>query len=552
MKTGTTSIKLNYKPLNATKSIRVLSGSERQNYNADTMTFEPDRRIDPLVVMVDCGVTDPHNLKNGNVNADLNSVSWKISENGILKDILESDSDFKIGKNENKGQLTIYKNISDLEPVTIIFTAKYLEPISKRVVNFQENFDLVTLPIAQTPLTLEATMPVGGTLFVNKDQDGLLTQAKLFRGIEQLPAAYYWYKGSTEITDTNGYVGSKTERLFIPSSQISKTGDVIRVEVADCSNYVNQLVNHKVDTDTQVIEWRGLYQSEGENLILNSGNFKKLDNWRMFASITSVNIINGAFRIISADSGVPRLANETLIPLEDESQEFTISVEYISEITPNINGKSSNSLTSFNELGSQSSGNFTLINTDVINGNHKRRIYKWNTLPKGEALSSFLWISIPVNSTLDLISFKVEKGSTATNWSPSKQDLNNLVTQKRNEANSIKLPKNYRPETKPAKTYKSDYLLIKKFPEYKEEVLITQGGIDASASSVEAEMIIKTNDGIMQNPAKYFSVGWLKQTNGTFKYKGFKVNIPMADILALNADNKELDYELREDLTLKA
>ena len=94
MKTGTTNIKLNYKPLNATKSIRVLSGSERQNYNADTLTFEPDRRIDPLVIMVECGVTDPHNLKNGNVNSDLNSVSWKISENGIFKDILENDSDF--------------------------------------------------------------------------------------------------------------------------------------------------------------------------------------------------------------------------------------------------------------------------------------------------------------------------------------------------------------------------------------------------------------------------------------------------------------------------
>ena len=142
-------------------------------------------------------------------------------------------------------------------------------------------------------------------------------------------------------------------------------------------------------------------------------------------------------------------------------------------------------------------------------------------------------------------------GSTATTWSPSKTDLNNLITQKRNEANSIKLPENYRPAVKPSKTYKSDYLLIKKFPEYKEEVLITQGGIDASATSVEAEMIIKTNDGVMQNPAKYFSVGWLKQTNGTFKYKGFKVNIPMADIVALNAENKELDYELREDLTLK-
>ena len=179
-------------------------------------------------------------------------------------------------------------------------------------------------------------------------------------------------------------------------------------------------------------------------------------------------------------------------------------------------------------------------------------------------------LSVIINETTDQLYIYVGKaGETINNgiilenvmlfvgnndsasWAPSKTDLQTLVNTKRDYYESITtLPENYRPATKPSKTYKADYLLIKKFPEYKEEVLITQGGIDPSVSSVEAEMIIKTNDGLLQNPEKYFSVGWLKQTNGTFKYKGFKVNISMADIVALNDENKELDYELREDLTL--
>lgn len=537
MKTGTTNIKLNYKPLNAVKSLKTLSGSERQNYNADTLTFEPDRRIDPLVIMVECGVTDPHNLKNGNVNSDLNSVSWKISENGIFKDILESDSDFNIGKNSNKGQLKVFKNISDLEPTTILFTAKYLEPISKRVVNFQENFDLITLPIAQTPLTLEATMPVGGTLFVNKNQDGLLTQARLFRGIEQLPAAYYWYKGSTEITDTNGYVGSKTEKLFIPSSQISKTGDVVRVEVADCSDYVNQLVKQKVDTDAQVVEWRGLYQSYGENLKDNSQTPLGFSNYQS-AQITNQIVDYNSRKVTHIQSvGGSSVIKSSLVikvPKQGEVVSLSFKVKTLSKPVTIASGQG-------NRVINFEANKEVYVKFEGIVGNGVDTVQiQLRTLAIEETIDFYIW------------DVKYEVGSLSTNWSPSKQDLQDLVTQKTTQYKSeTKLPENYRPTTKPAKTYKADYLLIKKFPEYKEEVLITQGGIDPSVSSVQAEMIIKTNDGLLQNPEKYFSVGWLKQTNATFKYKGFKVNISMADIVALNAENKELDYELREDLTLK-
>ena len=385
------------------------------------------------------------------------------------------------------------------------------------MVNFQENFDLITLPIAKTPLNLEATMPVGGTLFVNKTQDGLLTQAKLFRGIEQIPAAYYWYKGNTEITDTNGYIGSKTERLFVPSSQISKTGDVVRVEVADCSDYVNQLVNQKVDTDAQVVEWKGLFQSEGENLLIKS------------------KLIPG---YIHPDKG-------SVV----QWSTFMYNPDYIS-----IGDKKNIIFKHYKNNGVTVEKTGFCIAFYDQNKAYLSTNFSWGVAEGQEIIAAIPPEAKYFRYTVTDINFdsKYEFGNKATDWSPSKQDLQNLVTQKTTQYKSeTKLPENYRPATKPSKTYEANFLLIKKFPEYEEEVLITQGGIDPSVSSVQAEMIIKTNDGLLQNPEKYFSVGWLKQTNGTFKYKGFKVNISMADIVALNAENKELDYELREDLTLK-
>lgn len=59
-------------------------------------------------------------------------------------------------------------------------------------------------------------------------------------------------------------------------------------------------------------------------------------------------------------------------------------------------------------------------------------------------------------------------------------------------------------------------------------------------------MIINTNEGVLQNPENYFSVKWYKQSNGTYKYSGFKVNIAMEDIIALQSTGAELDYELTE------
>ena len=167
----------------------------------------------------------------------------------------------------------------------------------------------------------------------------------------------------------------------------------------------------------------------GRNYLRNSGNFKNLYFWSTYVS-TSATLVGSVMRITAGASSLPRYINTTLIPLTDSPQDFIISVRYIGEIEVNIGGKSSTSLSSIVEnSNTQSAGTFTKIRTDNFPNNEKISYFYWKTLVKGDALSSFVWINIPINTTIDLISIKLEKGNKATDWTPAPEDVETLITQ---------------------------------------------------------------------------------------------------------------------------
>lgn len=509
-------IKIEYKPFSAYKNVLVLSGSNRQNYNANTRFFEPDRRIDPYVVLVQCGVNDIHGLVTGLVNANLTDVSWKMSSSTGYKEIETTNNEFRIGTGADKGKLTVFKNVSDIEAVTILFTARFYHAATKRTVNFQESFNLVTLPVAQAPVLLETSAPVGFNLYPTENDQGLLCQADLYQGADKLPAAYWWYKGTTLLTDTNGYQGTAKNKLFVPSSQISKTGDVFKCEVADCSEYFNELVLQKVEADAKVMEWRNLYQTETENMF-------------------SMNTIRGSFsfeeKIIvfkSADyNGIDLCGNEG---------RYEAGSHVINGFVRDITGVNSRFVVRYSD-GSASGG--------IYNAHLPYTTDSSKTVEK-------IVLAYTSTGNVEIKELKIYKKEGEVGlWSPSKSDLQYLIEEKTAHYKSeTSLPENYRPSPKPTKLYKGDFMLMKKYPQYEIDVLYPTT-VSPEATSVQVEMVLTTNTGVIQNPELYFSVGWIKNTDGTFKYKGFKVNISIADIQALNTANKQLDYELREDLTLK-
>lgn len=514
MKQGTTNIKIVYKPLNTSVSTTFLSGNPKQTFDSDSDTFQPDRRIDPLTIKVNCLVSDTYGFVDGSVNASLTDISWKILDsNGVSTDIISTNANYKIGTSTEKGQLRVFQNVDELAPITIVFTASYLEPKSKRIAKFQESINLSTITSSATPLQLDTDMPMGGALYVTKDTDRLLARGRLFRGKDEVPASYYWYDANgNELTDTNGITGSKTKMISIPSTQISKSGSVVKLEVGDASDYYNSLLDDAVMSDAQVAEWVDLYKNNGENLLIKS----KLIPGYIYPD-------DGRITYYST-----YMYNPDYIPIGN-NKNITFKHHKNNGVT---NAKGGFCIVFYNE------------NKSFLSGS-----YKWEMSEGQEIIRAIPLDAKYFRYTVTNINFdsKYEFGKTATNWSPALEDIKNLIAQKKIEyKNTVKLPDNYRPSVKPSKVYKADFLMIKRYPSYTEEVLVTQGGIDASATSVQVEMIIKTNEGVLQNPEKYFSVKWYKQANGTYKYNGFKVNIAMADIIALQSTGAELDYELTE------
>ena len=538
MKQGVLNIKVDYKPLDTYKNVTVRSGSNRQNYNANTRYFEPDRRIDPYVVLVQCGVNDTHNIVNGLVNANLTDVSWKQSTPAGYKEILNTDKEFKIGTGVDKGKLTIFKNVSDLEPITILFSARFMDNTTKRVVNFQESFNLITLPIAESPVLLETSAPVGYNLFPTENNQGLICQADLYRGKDKVPAAYWWYNGQYEIGNVEGYQGQYTNKLFIDASKINKSGTIIKVEVADCSEYLNQLIEQKVEADTQVVEWRVRYQTQGVNFIKKSSQLF-LDG--KLSYLTKIDVIAGKRCLVFESSNDIAYLGDSGYFLEAEKK-YTFSFYARSNIQSldigrvYINADNKGFLSG--EMISNSWKRYSF--TFTAEGNRGVNVHFYPKIKKTDGTYNSFYVT----------DWKLEK-ETLSDWSPSKEDLQDLINQKTEHYKSnTSLPENYRPSSKPAKLYTADFMLMKKLPGYTEEILYPTS-VSPESTTVQVEMVLNTNNGVIQQPEQFLSVGWLKQANGTFKYKGFKVNISIADIKALNEANKQLDYELREDLTLK-
>ncbi|WP_353119509.1 hypothetical protein [Myroides odoratus] len=552
MKQGVLNIKVDYKPLDTYKNVTIRSGSNRQNYNANTRYFEPDRRIDPYVVLVQCGVNDVHNIVSGLVNANLTDVSWKQSTPAGYKEILTTDTEFKIGTGADKGKLSIFKNVSDLEPVTILFSARFMDNTTKRVVNFQESFNLITLPIAESPILLETSAPVGYNLFPTENNQGLICQADLYRGKDKVPAAYWWYNGQYEIGNVEGYQGQYTNKLFIDASKINKSGTIIKIEVADCSEYLNGLIMDKVDNDSEVIQWRELYQTLPENLLRKSTNNQfgfRNNNTANNPAFVEFDTVENCWYVMKGSGQIGNsISIYSTIKLDNSGGELVESIDV-------AKGKVMCSMLVKSEVDSRLcmlNASDSLFNQYIfpVKANEWTRIYAPITVERLNALT-VLFANIVLDKKIFYKDYKIEYSEEPTPWSPSKFDLQDLTSEKIEYYKSnTSLPENYRPNPKPSKLYTADFMLMKKLPGYTEEILYPTS-VSPEASSVQVEMVLNTNNGVIQQPEQFLSVGWLKQANGTFKYKGFKVNISIADIKALNDANKQLDYELREDLTLK-
>lgn len=155
----------------------------------------------------------------------------------------------------------------------------------------------------------------------------------------------------------------------------------------------------------------------GRNLLNNSGNFTNTDGWRNYTGAGSTLELVGDRIVFKGITGSPRLMNTaTTFYNTDPAQEHTISVEYVGVIS-SISGK-------HNGSGStQSIGSVSLVKTIDLGEGVKRSIYRWIPRTKSSVDTSFfMYLYVPVNTVLELINIKVEKGNISTAWGPSFED----------------------------------------------------------------------------------------------------------------------------------
>ncbi|AEF25294.1 phage tail protein [Streptococcus parauberis] len=259
---------------------------------------------------------------------------------------------------------------------------------------------------------------------------------------------FLWTKNELTLSDSTTKTSYSV--TYIPNDGINGQTPVVHTAYANSQNgavdfsitdstgrrFIGQYVDYSTTNSTDYTKYKwvdmvGTVKVGGVNLLPNSGNFENLTGWINYASVTSMTLVDNKIRVVSATSGIPRIANKTLIPLTSTSQELTVSVEYISSGEVTLYSKSSDSLTAFNETGSQVGGTLTKISTTVIDGDRKKTIFNWKTLTATDTIkSSWLAFAFPVSITSDIINVQVEMGNVSTNWRQAPEDIQSNIDSK--------------------------------------------------------------------------------------------------------------------------
>ena len=241
-----------YSPLRTQLSMDVAEGTLTQEYDANNKIYTPDRRIRPTAILPLCGITDTSEIiESGIVNRYITDVKWY--ENGIKDVNLISPTSihYKIdysSETNNRGRITVYKNVNSDSPITLFFTANYADIVNgkvRRKVSFLGSVILSSSISASSPIVLK-TETLRGTRYNPLSELKYMTlSADLYSGNTIIPAAYWWYKKENGqnnlITD---YVGHNLRELQVPSASL-KIGTLNNYlcKVQDCRQDLTEVRN---------------------------------------------------------------------------------------------------------------------------------------------------------------------------------------------------------------------------------------------------------------------------------------------------------------------
>lgn len=222
-------IQLNYKPLDKSVSLRIVSGSTMQQYNATTGEYVPDHTLVPLVIQPDVYISDQDGvITAGLKNAQLTDVTWY--ENSISDgNSLTGKSSYAIDTSASatRGRLTVKKNIPEGEQLLLIFTAKFLDTRTGYGIPLTGSIQLgVSQAVEEAIPVLVSSYPVGARLYPTTGQQGLKISCKLVAGGTELSPTFKWEDYASgawgTLSTADGYEGTTAGTLWIPKAQLSR------------------------------------------------------------------------------------------------------------------------------------------------------------------------------------------------------------------------------------------------------------------------------------------------------------------------------------------
>lgn len=251
-----------YSPFLTQLSLSVKEGALVQDYDVDNKIYTPDRRIRPTMIQPVCSITDPSGiLENGVVNRYITDVKWY--ENRMDDDhlIQSTSTQYKVDTSSNtdsRGHIIVYKNVPFDAPVTLIFTATFVDLVGNKIrrkAYFMDSITLATDSYAGSPLVLKTNMPRGSKYNPLTNLKYMTLSADLCSGNTIIPAAFWWYKKENGqenlITD---YVGHNLRELQVPSSSL-KIGSLNNYvcKVQDCRQNLTDVRNEHLQEELDKI-----------------------------------------------------------------------------------------------------------------------------------------------------------------------------------------------------------------------------------------------------------------------------------------------------------
>lgn len=209
------SLNINYRPLQASISMEVVTSvPDRQLYSATDNTFTPDYTLTPLTLFPRCAAVDAELTSAAkSVNSALTNMKWYERIGGVQK-LISSGNDYVITETgEKKGQIQVKKNSSITSPITLEFSADYVDTRTNQVLTYRASKVIIVSDSSSPQPVLTIDSPDTVQWYPVRDVLQQTITAKLMVGNKDITAdervKFWWYRVLStgvleEIVDGNG------------------------------------------------------------------------------------------------------------------------------------------------------------------------------------------------------------------------------------------------------------------------------------------------------------------------------------------------------------